>query len=54
MWNIKIFDGREYIGLGIEGMTLTQVIAELIYFNDIKSIDEICEIIYCGERNAKE
>jgi hypothetical protein len=49
MWQITLFNDK-WFRIGGEGITttLTQAIAELIYMEEIKSIDEIREIFYFG------
>ena len=45
MWKITDKNGQVFDKVGNDGMTLTQVIAELIFFDCIQSIDDIREII---------
>ncbi len=47
MWQITDKYGQVY-KIGTESTTLEQAIAELIYFDDIKSINDIKEVYYWG------
>ena len=48
MWDITRMDGVVFENLGNENTTLSQVIAELIYFDHIKSIDDIRAVQFWG------
>ena len=47
MWQITDKNGQVY-RVSTESTTLEQAIAELIYFDNIKSINDIREIFYFG------
>ena len=48
MWDITLMDGRVFENIGNESTTLSQAIAELIWYDEIKSIDEIRAVQFWG------
>lgn len=48
MWDITIMDGTIFENLGNENTTFSQVVAYLIHYEHIKSIDDIRAVQFWG------